>query len=144
MPAFRARIEGARGGGAFVSIPDEVVKQLGGGGRIAVEATIDDVPYRGSIVSMGAGPCLGVLKAIRAQLGKNIGDTVNVVVDRDDRPRTVDVPDDLAAALKKAKARAAFDALSFSHRREYVTWIDEAKRADTRARRIGQTVDGLT
>ncbi len=56
----------------------------------------------------------------------------------------MDVPDDLAAALKKAKARAAFDALSFSHRREYVTWIDEAKRADTRARRISQTVEGLT
>ena len=86
-------------------MPPTVIKALGGGGRIAVEATIDDVPYRGSIVSMGAGPCLGVLKAIRAQLGKNIGDTVNVVVDRDDRPRKEDVPDDLAAALKKAKGQ---------------------------------------
>lgn len=127
-----------------MSVPDDVVQELGGKGRIAVEASIDGVPYRGSIVSMGAGPCLGVLKAIRAQLGKDVGDSVTIIVDRDDRPRTADVPDDLAAALKKAKARAAFDALSFSHQREYVTWIDEAKRADTRARRITQTVERLT
>jgi Bacteriocin-protection, YdeI or OmpD-Associated/Domain of unknown function (DUF1905) len=143
VPKFRAKIEAARGGGAFVSIPDDVVKKLGGGGRIAVEASIDGVPYRGSIVSMGAGPCLGVLKAIRAQLGKDVGDSVTVLVERDDRPRTVDVPEDLAAALKKAKARAAFDALSFSHQREHVMWIEEAKRAETRARRVTQTVEGL-
>ena len=144
MPKFRAKIEAASGGGAFVSIPDDVVKKLGGGGRIAVEASVDGVPYRGSIVSMGAGPCLGVLKAIRAQLGKDVGDSVTVIVERDDRPRTVDVPEDLAAALKKAKARAAFDALSFSHRREHVMWIEEAKRAETRARRVNRTVEGLT
>jgi len=144
VPKFRAKIEAARGGGAFVSIPDDVVKKLGGRGRIAVESSIDGVPYRGSIVSMGAGPCLGVLKAIRAQLGKDVGDSVTVTVERDDRPRTVDVPEDLAVALRKAKARAAFDALSFSHQREHVQWIEEAKRAETRARRVTQTVEGLT
>jgi uncharacterized protein YdeI (YjbR/CyaY-like superfamily) len=84
-----------------------------------------------------------VLKAIREQLGKGPGDDVVVTLTRDDAPRTVTVPDDLAAALEAAERRAAFDALSYSHQREYVEWIDEAKRADTRARRISEAVERL-
>ncbi len=144
MPRFRAEIVAARGGGAYVLVPERVVRALGGGGRIPVEATFEGVPYRGSIVNMGAGPCLGVLKAIRSQLGKDVGDEISVVVTREEGPRMIAVPSDLAAALRKAKARAAFDALSFSRQRESVRWIDEAKRADTRARRINQTVESLT
>ena len=92
---------------------------------------------------MGAGPCIGVLKAIRAQIGKDVGDKVRVTLARDDTPRSVSVPSDLAAALKAAKARTKFDALSFSHQREYVTWIEGAKRADTRQRRVAETVERL-
>jgi len=66
-----------------------------------------------------------------------------VTVERDDAPRTVTVPADLAAALDAAGRSAAFDALSYSHQREYVDWIEEAKRADTRARRIAKTVEQI-
>jgi uncharacterized protein YdeI (YjbR/CyaY-like superfamily) len=92
---------------------------------------------------MGGEKVLGVLKAIREQLGKAPGDDVVVTLARDDAPRPVTVPDDLVAALEAADRRAAFDTLSYSHQREYVEWVDEAKRADTRARRIAQTVERL-
>jgi len=143
MQEFRAPIVAADRGGAYVVVPATVVDALGGGGRIPVRATFDGVEYRGSIASMGGEKVLGVLKAIRDQLGKGPGDAVVVTVARDDAPRTVTVPDDLGAALTAAGRRAAFDALSFSHQREYVEWIEDAKRAETRARRITKTVEQL-
>jgi Domain of unknown function (DUF1905)/Bacteriocin-protection, YdeI or OmpD-Associated len=143
MEEFRARIVAADRGGAYVVVPPHVTDALGGGGRIPVRATFDGVEYRGSVASMGGAKVLGVLKAIRTELGKDVGDDVVVTLARDDAPRTVTVPDDLAAALAAADRRAAFDALSFSHQREYVGWINEAKRGDTRARRIAQTVERL-
>jgi Bacteriocin-protection, YdeI or OmpD-Associated/Domain of unknown function (DUF1905) len=143
MEEFRAPIVAADRGGAYVVVPPEVVDALGGGGRIPVRATFDGVEYRGSVASMGGAKVLGVLKAICEELGKGPGDDVAVTLTREDAPRTVSVPDDLAAALDAAGRRAAFDALSYSHQREHVGWIEEAKRADTRARRIAQTVDRL-
>jgi Domain of unknown function (DUF1905)/Bacteriocin-protection, YdeI or OmpD-Associated len=144
MERFDATIEAADRGGAYVTVPDPVVEALGGGGRIPVEATFDGVPYRGSIVSMGGARCVGLLKSIREQLGKGPGDAVAVTVARDEAERTVTVAPDLAAALDEAGARPAFDELSFSHRREYANWIDEAKRPETRQRRIAQTVERIT
>ena len=143
MQEFRAPIVAADRGGAYVVVPATVVDALGGEGRIPVRATFDGVEYRGSIASMGGEKVLGVLKAIRDQLGKVPGDAVVVTVARDDAPRTVTVPDDLGAALTAAGRRAAFDALSFSHQREYVEWIEDAKRAETRVRRITKTVEQL-
>jgi uncharacterized protein YdeI (YjbR/CyaY-like superfamily) len=87
---------------------------------------------------------LGVLKAIREQLGKAPGDVVAVTVERDDHARAVAVPDDLAAALAAAGARDVFDALSFTHRREHVTAIEEAKRPATRAKRVAATVERVS
>jgi hypothetical protein len=141
MPAFDATLEEGRGGGALVAVPPDVVDALGGGGRIPVVATFDGVAYRGSVVSMGGRKVIGVLKAIREQVGKHPGDTVAVTLERDTAERTVEVPDDLAAALAAAGRADAFAALGYSHRREYVQWIAEAKRPETRARRVAQTVD---
>jgi hypothetical protein len=144
VQSFRATIREAPRGGAYVEVPDEVVDALGGGGRLKVAATFDGRPYRGSIVSMG-GPTkiLGLLKALRTELGKGPGDTVEVTVALDDAPRTVTVPVDLAEALAAGGRRGAFDAQSFSHRREWVGWIEEAKRPATRAKRIAATVERL-
>ncbi|MGX1762685.1 YdeI/OmpD-associated family protein [Nocardia brasiliensis] len=142
MEQFVGTVESALGGGAFVAVPAAVSAALGGG-RIPVRATFDGIEYRGSIVDMGSGPCLGVLKAIRTQLGKGPGDTVLVTVARDGDERTIEVPDDLAAALHAAGLRAAFDGLSYSRRREHVTSIVDAKREDTRTRRIAKVVAAL-
>lgn len=144
MESFAAPIEAVDKGGAYVVVPDDVVAALGGKGRIPVQATFDGVPYRGSVVSMGGGrKVLGVLKGIREQLGKGPGDTVAVTLVADTEPRTVVVPDDLGAALKAAGLDGVFARLSYSHQREYVEWIGEAKRAETRDRRIGETVQRL-
>lgn len=143
MRRFEGTIRSANGGGAYIPIPTEVVEALGGGGRIPVAATFDGIPYRGSIANMGDGPCLGLLKGIRTELGKEPGDTVVVTVERDTAERTIEVPDDLASALSAADVRAAFDTLSYSKRREQVNGVTQAKRAETRASRIAKIVDAL-
>ncbi|MET8875253.1 YdeI/OmpD-associated family protein [Nocardia sp. NPDC004604] len=140
MQRFEATIESAARGGAYVAVPAEVIAALGGGGRIPVRASFDGIAYTGSITSMGARPCLGMRKAIRTELGRQPGDTVEVTVERDDAERTVEVPADLAAALAVAGVRAAFDALSFTARRELVNGVVAAKRPDTRSRRIRKAV----
>jgi hypothetical protein len=132
------------GGGHLVDVPPEVVEALGGKGRIPVTATFDGVPYRGSIVRMGGGAVLGVQKAIMAEAGVSVGDTLTVVVRNDETPRQVEVPEDLAEAFgQHDTARVVFEDLSFSHRREYVRSITEAKRVDTRARRVERTIRAL-
>ena len=143
MERFEAVIQDAGGGGAYVEVPGEVLAALGGGGRIPVQAGFDGIAYRGSIASMGGCRALGVLKGIRSELGKGPGDAVVVTVSRDDGERTVDVPADLAEALEAAGAREAFDKLSFSHRREHVNAVNEAKKPETRARRIAKAIDML-
>lgn len=143
METFDGRITVNDGGGAWVEVPGQVVAALGGGGRIPVLATFDGVAYRGSIASMGGCMALGILKGIRSELGKGDGDAVNVTVERDTAERTVEVPDDLAAALQEAGLRAAFDKLAFSHRREHVQAINDAKKPETRQRRIDKAVEVL-
>ncbi|MVU81129.1 DUF1905 domain-containing protein [Nocardia sp. ET3-3] len=144
MQRFEGVIEAANGGGAFIPVPPEIVEALGGGGRIPVDATFDGIPYRGSIANMGAGPCLGLLKAIRTELGKGPGDHVTVTVERDTAERTITIPDDLSAALDAAGVGGAFEALSYSTRREHVTAVTEAKKPETRTRRITKIIDSLT
>lgn len=141
---FSATIEKASSGGAFVRIPFDVEAAFGKK-RVPVLATIDGIAYRGSLVRMGTDcHVLGVLKEIRAEAGKNIGDTVEIVVEEDTAPREVTVPADLAAALAASKAAATtFEALAYSHKREYVRWIEEAKREETRTRRVAETVSRL-
>lgn len=141
MQRFEGKIHTANGGGAYIPIPSEVVAALGGGGRIPVAATFDGISYTGSIVNMGEGPCLGLLKSIRTALDKDPGDTVVVTVERDTAERTVEVPDDLVAALAAAGLREGFDELSYSKRREFVSAVTEAKRAETRARRVEKAVE---
>lgn len=139
---FRARIEASEGGGAYVTVPFDV-EAVFGAKRVPVQATIDGEAYRGSLVRMG-GEChvLGVLKEIRERLGKQPGDEVEVVVRRDDAPRTVEVPADLRAALVASPHAAAFFAtLSYSAQRNCVRGIEEARRAETRHVRIGRAIE---
>lgn len=142
--SFTAKIEPGPGGGAFVSFPYDVEKEFGTNGRVAAHATFDGIPYNGSLMQCG-GPhhMLGILKSIRDQLGKNIGDPVSVEIWKDEATRTVDVPADFSALMKEEKLRDVFDALSYSHRKEYVRWITEAKKEETRSRRLAKSVEML-
>jgi bifunctional DNA-binding transcriptional regulator/antitoxin component of YhaV-PrlF toxin-antitoxin module len=142
---FSATIEQAGdSGGAYVTIPFDA-EQVFGSKRVPVQATIDGVAYRGSLVRMG-GTChvLGVLKEIRERIGKGPGDVVEVTVEEDVTPRRIQVPADLADAFSAAPdAGRAFEALSYTRQREFVGWIEEAKRGATRAKRIARTVELL-
>jgi len=143
--SFRAPLKpSGRGGGHLVEVPTKVIKALGGEGRIPVAATFNGVPYRGSIVRMGGDAVLGVRKAIMAEAGVAVGDTLSIEVSNDDEPREVDVPGELANALKRnGKARTFFDGLSYSHRKEYARYVAEAKRPQTRAERTERTIEML-
>ena len=141
---FRAVIENAWGGGAYVSVPFDV-EQVFGKKRVKVKATLQGEPYRGSLVRMG-GPhhMLPVLKEIREKIGKTFGDEIEVVVEEDTEPRQVEVPPDLQQALESdPEARAFFAQLSYTHQREYVRWIIEAKRDQTRQDRIHRAIEML-
>jgi hypothetical protein len=142
---FDAVVEAARGGGALVTLPGDAGAVFETRARRPVVAWFNDVEYRGSTMPRGGGLfCLGVSKAVRAAAGVDIGDQIHVRIELDDAPRTVDVPGDLAAALARAGLAAPFDSLSYTHRREYVQWVEGAKRPETRARRIDETVARLS
>lgn len=141
---FRARIQAHEGGGAYVTVPMDVEKVFGKK-RVPVRATFDGEAYRGSVVRMG-GPdhVLVVLKEIRRKIGKEPGDEVEVTLRKDEEPRAVEVPADLRDALRaNPQAAGFFDQLAYSHQREYVQWIDDAKREPTRQRRIARAVEAL-
>jgi len=142
---FDAEIKEAIRGGAWVEIPAQVILQLGTRGRVPVKASFDGAPYRGSAVPMGGVHVLGVTKAVRDAIGKPVGGTVHVTLERDEELREVEVPADLAEALEAdPQAKAFFEVLSHTHRREYVGWIVEAKRPGTRASRVRQALEMLS
>lgn len=144
MLKLQLQIQAAGGGGAFVEVPDAAVQQLGGGRkRLKVKATFDGVPYRGSVAPYAGKTMIGILKDVRAQIAKDIGDTVEVTLALDEEERVVEIPPELAKALTKSKMKAVFDALSFSNRKEYAAWIKGAKTDETRERRLLLAIEKL-
>lgn len=138
---FTAVIEDAGKGGAYVTIPFDVEEEYGRK-RVKVLASFNGEPYRGSLVRMGTpGHILGVQKAIRAKIGKTIGDSIKVTVEEDTARREVTIPKDLKRALEEnTGAMETFTGLSNSHQHEYVQWIGGAKSMETRQDRIAQTI----
>jgi hypothetical protein len=128
-----------------VELTDAQVAELGGGKRAAVIIGIGGRTARGRLAVMDGRNVIGLSKAVRAELGVEIGDEVDVTIELDTAERTVDVPADLAAALDAApQARAAFEALSYSRRKELARGVAEAKRPETRDRRIASAIAELT
>ena len=129
-------------GGAYVLFPFDVEKTFGKKGRIPITSTIEGEPYRGSLVKYGHPQHMfPVLKAIREKLGKKIGDTIEVIIEVDKEERDIETPTDLKKALKANKLDKAFDKLAFTHRNEYVKWIEGAKKAETRENRILKAIE---
>lgn len=141
---FTAIIQNAGGGGAFVEIPFNVEKAFGEK-KPKVKAMIEGVPYRGILTRMGTEyHILIILKGIREQIGKTFGDKVKITVEPDTEPRVNKIPKDLLKEFKKDKdAKAFFDKLAYTHQREYVMWIEEAKKDETRQSRIAKTMEML-
>lgn len=142
---FRAAIKSTGRGGCYVEFPHDVEELYGVKGRVPVRATFDGVAYRGSLMKIG-GAChmMPLLKEIRQQLGKGEGDEVEVVVELDDAPREVELPAAFRTLLDaNADCAAFFEKLSFSHQREYVRWIESAKREQTRVSRMERALEML-
>jgi hypothetical protein len=141
MPKFKTTIMLAEDMNATgIVVPDDVVAKLGQGKKPKVVVSLKGYSYRSTVAVMGGKFMLPLAKEHRDKAGVKGGDKVEVTLEVDDAPREVEVPKDLAAALKKAGARAAFDKLAFTHRKEHVRSIEEAKAAETRARRIEKAV----
>jgi hypothetical protein len=134
---FTGTLEAGDGGGAGVAVPFDA-RAAFGEARPPVRGSVNGTPFRTRLAVYGGVTYLGLTKAVRAAAGIAPGDAVEVVLERDDAPRELEVPPELAAALAEPGLRAAYDALAFTHRREYAEWVAEAKRPQTRARRAAK------
>ena len=130
-----------RGPAAAVVLSDEQVAGVGEGGKaFPVIATINGYTWRGRVSRMRGEYLLGLSREVRRGVGAEAGDTVTVEIALDAGPREVEVPAVLATALSAdPDARAAFDALAYTHQKEFARWVSEAKKDDTRDRRVAQT-----
>jgi bacteriocin resistance YdeI/OmpD-like protein/uncharacterized protein DUF1905 len=117
-----------------------VVNKLGAGKRVPVRVTLNGAKYRSTIAVYGGRFYLPARKDIREAAKLVPGGRARVSLEVDDEPRTVDVPADLARALSTVKQRKAFDAFSFSQRREFAESVTSANRAETRAARVAKVV----
>jgi hypothetical protein len=143
---MKLRLELISHGGntAGFEIPDEVVEELGGGRKPKVVVTVGVHTWRSSIVNMGGTFMLGVSMENRAAAGVAAGETLDVEITLDTAPRTVDVPDDLAAELERdAAARAAWDTWSFTRQKEAARSLTEARKPETRGRRLEKVLAEL-
>jgi len=133
------------GTGTFVLVPRKLHEQLGLKGRPKIQAVIAGHPYRGSLMPMGDGTyCLGVLKSIQQAAGVKRGDTITVELAVDTAPRSVDVPYDLAGLLARdKKAAAAWERLSYTNQKEMAQSLEEAKKPETRERRLRVALEKL-
>jgi hypothetical protein len=139
---FRAVLQ-PRGPAAAIVLDDEQVAAVGEGAkRFPVVATVNGYTWRTSVARMGGESLLGLNREVREGAGVQAGDDVEVTIELDEAPREVEVPEALAAALAAdPEAGAAFERMAFTHRKEYARWIAEAKRDETRQRRVAQAVD---
>ena len=143
---FQARLQpDPEGVGTFIEVPDKVAKELGLRGRPKVQAVIAGHPYRGSLMPTQSGVfCLGVLKAIQQAEGLKRGDTITIELDLDTAPRTVELPGDLAKAIARdRKASAAWEKLSYTNKKELARSLEEARKPETRERRLTAAVEKL-
>jgi len=125
-----------------IVVPFDVGKEFGARGRVAVRGRVNGFEFRTSLFPRGDGShFMMVNKAMRDGAKAAVGDTVAVTMEPDAKARTVTVPKDLKAALSRLPTlHSLFSALSYSHKREYVEWIEDAKRPETRAARIQKTL----
>ena len=138
---FKATIQAGERGGAFIFFPFNVEREFRTTGKVPVKGTFDGVPDAGSIFRYGYPQhLLAVPKAIRDQIGKKPGDTVEVVLWKDDEVRMLEVPADFQNMLEAEKLLPFFEKLSFTHRKEYCRWITDAKKEATRMARLTKAV----
>jgi hypothetical protein len=142
VPEFQAQLR-ARGPGVVAEVPDAVMAELGGK-RVPVVATVNGHAWRTTTAVYSGVAMIGLNKEVRTAARVAAGDRVRVSLERDEEPRDVEVPEALAAALANdVAAREVFDSLAYTHRKEFAQWIAEAKREETRERRVAKALQML-
>jgi hypothetical protein len=125
---------------AYIEFPFDVEELFGSKGQIKVKALIDGkATYRGSLVKMGFDcHVLGITQEIRKDIGKSFGDPLNIVLEQDLEDRVVVIPEDVQKIFTKNKgAHDFYNTLSYTDRKEYMRWIESAKKDETRKKRLG-------
>lgn len=129
----------------FIEFPYDVKEEFGVKGQVKVIATFDGYEYRGSLAKMGHHcHMLGITQKIRKEIGKGPGDTVGVILRKDDQERVINLPEELEIALtQNPKAKQFFDTLSYTNKKEYVQWISSAKKQETKEARLQKAIEML-
>ncbi len=145
MTTFRTTLWASGGYNVGIVVPEEVVLGFGRGKRVPVVVTIDgDYTYRNTVASMGGKYLISFNAETRAATGRGAGDEVEVTLEVDDSPRTVDVPAALADVLERnPSAAVAWASLSYSKQRQHALAVEGAKTEETRNRRIQKVIDSL-
>ncbi len=139
---FKAKL-GSDAGNLFFEIPFDV-KAVFGKARAPVKVSIKGYEYRWTVAVYSGRYYVGIRQSHREAAGVEVGDTVNVTLELDTAPRTVEAPPDLAVVLaKRSKARAAWEKLSYTLKKEHAEAILQAKRPETRARRVAKAIELL-
>jgi hypothetical protein len=126
-----------------ITIPFDV-KEAWGALRVPVRGTINGFPFRSTVVRMAGCFLMAVNQGLRAGANAKAGDVIDVVMEPDEEPRAVTPPDDVARAIGKSKAaRAGWEAASYTRRKELILAVEDAKKPETRARRIQKAVAEL-
>ncbi|MGN7865502.1 YdeI/OmpD-associated family protein [Chryseobacterium sp. 22458] len=123
---------------AFVEFPFSTEELFNKKGQVKIKAIFDGtVEYRGSLAKMKSDcHILGLTQEIRKQLGKTFGDEVFVSLMEDKEERAVDIADDITTVFNEnPEAKIMFDKMSYTHKKEYIRWIEEAKKPETRENR---------
>ena len=129
----------------YVEFPYDVEAEFGVRGQVKVLAAFDGCEYRGSLAKMGHNcHILGMTQKIRASIGKKPGDIVHVVLRKDDEPRIVEVPEDFGRLLgDNMQAASFYNTLSYTNQKSYTDWITAAKKAETREKRLKESISML-
>ncbi len=140
---FEAVLGGDAGDRPTVELPFDV-RATYGSARPKVKVTVNGVELRTTVAVYGGRSYVGFRKEVRDTAGIAIGDRIRVEIELDAKPREITVPEDLARAFAKDRvAKKLFEGLSFTHRNEYAKWIEGAKKAETRARRVAKALEML-
>src|SRR5687767_4053063 len=130
---------------SYLTFPFRVPEIFGTKGQVKVKVAINGIEFRGSLVSMGTGShVLGIRKELRNKMGITFGDLVKVKLEPDLEPRTVTIPEELKDLLnQEPELKEKFQKMAYTHQREYVQHLEEAKKTETRQRRLEKTLEML-
>ncbi|MBS1727103.1 MAG: DUF1905 domain-containing protein [Armatimonadetes bacterium] len=143
MPSFKSTLAGTAEGPTGIVVPPEIIDELGQGKKPPVALTVNGYAYRSTVAVMGGAFMIPFSSEHRVKSGIKAGDAIEVVIEFDDKPREVEVPEALAAALEASGLREKFDKQAPSKRKEFVRQVNDAKAEDTRQRRIDKIVADL-